>query len=163
MVRIIRTFRNSKIIDLIKRPILDNENLKNIPKVLVLQHCRGDEQIENDGSVTEFETDGPVTEWRHRMVCSSMKLFKRNLFFKNDTVIFWATSEGNPAIRSSSGSIYIQYFFQCLERLNPKTDDINDLQRWLNQCLMDKSYVVKQRRLLICPTMQSTLQKRLHL
>ena len=67
----IKTFRDSKMINLIKEPILDNENLKKVPKVLVLQHCRGDEHIdENTGSSSdsECETDGATYEYSHRMV-----------------------------------------------------------------------------------------------
>ena len=84
--------------------------------------------------------------------------------FKNDTVIFWSTSEGNPAVRAKNGSIYLQYFFKCLNGLD-KTDDIYDLQRWLNQCLLGKSYKLKKQKIkiMICPSMQTTLQKRLHL
>ena len=61
------------MINLIKEPILDNEHLKKIPKVLVLQHCRGDEHIDVDtgsSSDSECETDGAVNEYSHRMVSS---------------------------------------------------------------------------------------------
>ena len=48
--------------------------MKKVPKVLVLQHCRGDEQIhvESDSSDEEFETDGAVVEGGHRMVSSKL-------------------------------------------------------------------------------------------
>ena len=92
------------------------------------------------------------------------------MYRKDDTVIFWSTSEGNPAIRAKNGSIYLQYFFKCLNGLDRKKDDIYDLQRWINQCLTAKTYRVPIKKLknqkvniLICPTMQSTLQKRLYL
>ena len=60
------------MINLIKEPILENENLKTVPKVLVLQHCRGEEQIDIDSdssSDSECETDGAAYERSHRMVC----------------------------------------------------------------------------------------------
>ena len=54
---------------LVKKPILDNCNLKGIPKVLVLQHCRGEDEIDRDSdSEGGYETDGAVDERRHRMV-----------------------------------------------------------------------------------------------
>ena len=59
------------MLDLIKEPILENHNLKNKPKILVLQHCRGKEHIDFDSdpdSETEMEIDGPVPEYVHRMV-----------------------------------------------------------------------------------------------
>ena len=59
------------MINLIKEPILENENLKTVPKVLVLQHCRGEEQIDIDSdssSDSECETDGAAYERSHRMV-----------------------------------------------------------------------------------------------
>ena len=59
------------MIDLIKEPILENRNLKGAPKVLVLQHCRGDEQIDVDSgssSDSEFKADGAVPVYSHRMV-----------------------------------------------------------------------------------------------
>ena len=59
--------------NLIKDSILENNNLIKVPKVLVLQHCRGEEQIhiESDSSDEEFQTDGPVVERSHRMVSRS--------------------------------------------------------------------------------------------
>merc|ERR1712176_355985 len=118
---------DSKIINLIKESILENSNLKNVPKVLVLQHCRGMNQVDiksssesSSDSESDIELDGAVNDHIHRM---------------NDTAIFWSTSEGNPAIRTKNGSVYLQYFFKCLDRLNSNTHDIYDLQRWLNQCL----------------------------
>ena len=61
------------MINLIKGPILENPNLKNVPKVLVLQHCRGEEHIDFDsssdsGSESDCETDGALKEHSHRMV-----------------------------------------------------------------------------------------------
>ena len=57
------------MINLIKGPILDNPNLKKVPKVLVLQHCRGEEHIDLDSSSdSECETDGAINERSHRMV-----------------------------------------------------------------------------------------------
>ena len=57
------------MINLIKSPILENPNLKTVPKVLVLQHCRGEEQIDFDSSSdSEYETDGDVNNPSHRMV-----------------------------------------------------------------------------------------------
>ena len=65
----IKIFRNSKIINLIKEPILENPNLKNVPKVLVLQHCRGGDQIDLDSrSDSDCETDGALNERSHRLV-----------------------------------------------------------------------------------------------
>ena len=62
-------FRNSKMMNFLKGPILENPNLKKVPKVLVLQHCRGEEQIDLDsGSDSECETDGAIKEYSHRMV-----------------------------------------------------------------------------------------------
>ena len=49
--------------------------MKKVPKVLVLQHCRGEEQIhhvESDSSDEEVETDGAVVERSHRMVSSKL-------------------------------------------------------------------------------------------
>ena len=62
--------------NLIKDSILENNNLIKVPKVLVLQHCRGEEQIhiESDSSDEEFQTDGPVVERSHRMVSINSKL-----------------------------------------------------------------------------------------
>ena len=54
--------------------------------------------------------------------------------FKTDTV-FPVNIRGNPALRSETGSVYLQHFFSCLRELHPKNHDIHDLQRWLNQCL----------------------------
>ena len=54
------------MLSLVKKPILDNSYLKGIPKVLVLQHCRGVAEIEKAEVV--FETDGNNYEDRHRMV-----------------------------------------------------------------------------------------------
>ena len=58
------------MINLIKGPILDNQNLKKVPKVLVLQHCRGEEHIDLDSSSdSDCETDGALNiEHSHRMV-----------------------------------------------------------------------------------------------
>ena len=57
------------MINLIKEPILENSNLKNVPKVLVLQHCRGVEHIDIESSSdSECETDGAVNDHRHRLV-----------------------------------------------------------------------------------------------
>ena len=57
------------MVDLIKEPILDNPNFKKKPKILVLQHCRGDEHIDYDSdSDNEMQTDGAVMEYVHRMV-----------------------------------------------------------------------------------------------
>ena len=87
-VEFIETFRNSKIIHLIKEPILENPNLKNVPKVLVLQHCRGGDQIDLDSRTdsdsdsdsiatdsemesdleSDCETDGALNERSHRLV-----------------------------------------------------------------------------------------------
>ena len=52
---------------LIKKPILENPNLRKVPKVLVLQQCRGRHLIDEDFE-PEYETDGPVSERGHRMV-----------------------------------------------------------------------------------------------
>ena len=88
-------------------------------------------------------------------------------YFQNDTVIFWSTSEGSPAVRRKNGCVYLQYFFDCLNGLNSKTDDIYDLQRWLNQCFMGESFKItvqnQKIKFLICPSMQTSLQKKLHL
>ena len=54
------------MLSLVKKPILDNCNLKGIPKVLVLQHCRGVAEIDRADAV--FPTDGMTSEGRHRMV-----------------------------------------------------------------------------------------------
>ena len=57
------------MISLIKGPILENPNLKKVPKVLVLQHCRGEDHIDLDSSSdSECETDGALNERSHRMV-----------------------------------------------------------------------------------------------
>ena len=57
------------MINLIKGPILENPNLKNVPKVLVLHHCRGEEHIDFDSSSdSDCETDGALKEHSHRMV-----------------------------------------------------------------------------------------------
>ena len=59
------------MIDLIREPILDNPNFKKKPKILVLQHCRGEEQVDFDSdpdSDDEMQTDGAVKEYIHRMV-----------------------------------------------------------------------------------------------
>ena len=57
------------MINLVREPILENSNLKNIPKVLVLQHCRGMENIDIESSSdSECETDGEVKHHSHRMV-----------------------------------------------------------------------------------------------
>ena len=57
------------MLDLIKEPILDNPNFKKKPKILVLQHCRGEEHIDYDSdSDNEMQTDGAVMEYVHRMV-----------------------------------------------------------------------------------------------
>ena len=57
------------MINLIKGPILENLNLKEVPKVLVLQHCRGEEHIDFDSSSdSDCETDGAIIEHSHRMV-----------------------------------------------------------------------------------------------
>ena len=59
------------MIDLIREPILDNPNFKKKPKILVLQHCRGEEQVDFDSdpdSDDEMQTDGAVKEYVHRMV-----------------------------------------------------------------------------------------------
>ena len=58
------------MINLIKGPILDNPNMKQVPKVLVLQHCRGEEHIDLDSSSdSDCETDGALNiEHSHRMV-----------------------------------------------------------------------------------------------
>ena len=64
-----KIFRNSKMINLIKEPILENPNLKNVPKVLVLHHCRGMEHIDIESSSdSECEIDGVVNDHSHRMV-----------------------------------------------------------------------------------------------
>ena len=56
---LIKILRNSKIITLIKTPILENPNLTKVPKVLVLQHCRGIENVVDDLSLdSDYETDG---------------------------------------------------------------------------------------------------------
>ena len=79
-------------------------------------------------------------------------------------IVFWSTSEGNPAIRSDTGSIYLQYFFMCLNQLDPFKHDVNDLQRWLNQCFDNQTFKIdKNKKIFICPTMQSTLKKILRL
>merc|ERR1711924_235128 len=115
---------------------------RGIPKVFVLNHCRGDYMIDIDTeseSETEYQTDGPVTDTVHRM---------------DDTVFFWSTSEGNPAIRSNRGSIYLEKFFQCLARLDKDRHDIHDLQRWLNQCFTKKSFKIgpkgNKQKIFIC-------------
>ena len=73
---LIKILRNSKIITLIKTPILENPNLTKVPKVLVLQHCRGIENVVDDLSLdSDYETDGCIIEQRHRMV-SNLKQVK---------------------------------------------------------------------------------------
>ena len=66
---LIKIFRNSKIITLIRTPILENPNMTNVPKVLVLQHCRGMENVVYDiNSDSDYEIDGYVTDQSHSMV-----------------------------------------------------------------------------------------------
>ena len=66
------------MINLIKEPILENPYLKNVPKVLVMQHCRGGDQIdldsrsdsdsEDESDDSDDEIDGALDERSHRMV-----------------------------------------------------------------------------------------------
>ena len=54
--------------------------------MLVLQHCRGDEQIDVDSgssSDSEFKADGALPEYSHRMVSNS------NLTYIGGTVILF--------------------------------------------------------------------------
>ena len=52
---------------LVKKPILENSNLKGVPKVLVLQHCRGVDEIDRDSdSEGGYETDGAVDDRSHQ-------------------------------------------------------------------------------------------------
>ena len=74
----LKIFRNSKIINLIKGPILENPNLNKVPKVLVLQHCRGMENVDFDlSSDSECETDGDSNDHSHRMVSNLFCEFGR--------------------------------------------------------------------------------------
>ena len=63
------------MLTLIKKPILENYNLKKNPKVLVLQHCRGNAEINRDSEdedsedEDDYKMDGAVDEKSHRMVC----------------------------------------------------------------------------------------------
>ena len=74
------------MLTLIKKPILENDNLKKNPKVLVLQHCRGKAEIDRDPEDEEsededdYKMDGEIDEMSHRMVCHTSHIFIDFLF-----------------------------------------------------------------------------------
>ena len=69
------------MLTLIKKPILENDYLKKNPKVLVLQHCRGNAEIDRDPEDEEsededdYKMDGAIDEISHRMVCHTSHIF----------------------------------------------------------------------------------------
>ena len=93
-------YSRATILDLI-RPVLDCSKLLGVPKVFILNHCRGlqnfrlAQRVWTDGSynLNGFNEDNPG----HLL---------------DDCLFFYSTAHGNPAVRDTNGSLY---FKECFE------------------------------------------------
>ena len=95
------TIFRAEILDLIP-PVLNCPKLEGVPKVFVLNYCRG---LQNFKLAQKVSVDGNdnfnVTD-------------QISGHFLDDCLFYYSTAPGNPAVRNTFGSLYFKAFFNII-------------------------------------------------
>lgn len=95
-----RVFR-AMLFDLIK-PVLNCSKLYGVPKVFIINHCRG---FHNFKLAQKVWTDGTNSS-------NEIEINQGHLL--DDCLLYYSTTLGNPAVRNTDGSLYFKACFKIM-------------------------------------------------
>ena len=116
------------ILDLI-RPVLDCSKLVGVPKVFILNHCRG---LQNFSLAQKVWTDG-----NHNL--NGVEVNPCHLLA--DCLFFYSTAHGNPAVRNNNGSLYFKARFNIWNSVPDQWNQFKNITSfWLSNLKPNKQF-----------------------
>ena len=133
----------------LQRPIYSCKELKNVPKLCIVQACRGDFNADQ-GIVREDASRRPSQRFQHEA---------------KDSFIMHAAVEGNPAwAHNQNGSFLFKHLAEAIEQ-NGRTSSLNMIERDVIERVSKEQFIVEteteRKRVALLPRVEHSLTKKL--